>query len=459
MSDSSLNQTDARSKPTPESQLRDALARGDGFQLFTGEDFRRVQADLAELRELRRERAGGTVFKRAGSSKWQHRYRVGDRWVDESSGTTDKREAQRLLAWKVYQASTGALPGTARIEQAIELLLNDARVRGLRSVSRLERASRPLLARLSGMRAKDVSHSTLVTYAADRRKDSCAPDSIKFELDVAHRALKLAMREGWITSLPEFPRIEHLHVRSGFFDAHEWAQVRQHLQPDFRDAADFAYLSGWREMEALALQWSNVDLRARMVRLDEGTTKSGRGRVLPFADYPQVAEVIERRSAVRERLAREAVIARWVFCFSAPLRVSNRTYHAAGAPLFKSGGDRGLLNSLRDEWSAACKAVGLPGRMFHDLRRSAARNFERAGIPRSVARRLGGWSDKIYSRYAIGAESELGSAVGKVAEYVTRAGWHSRGTRSKNPIKLRGKAAEGGGSRTLRQAQCLPSRF
>lgn len=45
--------------------------------------------------------------------------------------------------------------------------------------------------------------------------------------------------------------------------------------------------------------------------------------------------------------------------------------------------------------------------MFHDLRRSAARNFERAGIPRSVARKLGGWSDKIYSRYAIGAESEL----------------------------------------------------
>ena len=89
--------------------------------------------------------------------------------------------------------------------------------------------------------------------------------------------------------------------------------------------------------------------------------------------------------------------------------------------------------------------------MFHDLRRSAARNFERAGIPRSVARKLGGWSDKIYSRYAIGADSELGAAVGLAAEYVTRAGWHSGGTGAKSPIKSRGIVAEGGGSRTLRQ--------
>ncbi len=452
MSDPRLNQTDAPCNPTPESILADARARRDDIvQIYTGEHARSLQADLNELRELRRERAGGKVFKRAGSSKWQLRYLVGDRWVDESSGTTDKREAQRWLAFKVYQASTGALPGTAKIEQAIELLLNDASVRGLRGVKRLERAKRPLLARLSGMRAKDVSHSVLLNYAANRKVDGRTPDSIKLELEVLRRALKLAQREGWIISLPEFPRIEHLHVRSGFFDAHEWQQVRKHLRPDFRDAADFAFLTGWREMEILALTWSNVDERAGVVKLDAGSTKSGASRVLPFADYPQVAEVIERRRAVAKRLAGNAVITPWVFCFAEPLKGSGRTYRAAGAPLFRADRDRGLPSFLREEWAAACKAAGFPGRTFHDLRRSAARNFERSGIPRSVARRLGGWSDKIYSRYAIGAESELGAAVGKVAEYVTRAGWHSRGSRSESPIKLRAEVAEGGGSRTLRR--------
>jgi hypothetical protein len=196
--------------------LRDALVRGDNLRLFTGEDARRVDAQLAELRELRKERAGGTVFKRAGSPYWQMRYRVGDRMVDESSHTRDKREAERTRAWKVYLANAGKLPGSAAFEQAIELLLNDARVRGLRSVSRLERAARPLLARLAGMRAKDVSHSVLLDYAAARRKDGRTPDSIKFELDIARRALKLAQCESWISTVPEFPRIEHLNVRGGF---------------------------------------------------------------------------------------------------------------------------------------------------------------------------------------------------------------------------------------------------
>ena len=95
MSNSRLDQSTPTSKPpaftaATRATLDDALARGDDFQLLTGDYVRRLQADLAELRELRRERAGGKVFKRAGSTKWQLRYLVGDRWVDESSGTTDK---------------------------------------------------------------------------------------------------------------------------------------------------------------------------------------------------------------------------------------------------------------------------------------------------------------------------------------------------------------------------------
>lgn len=260
--------------------LERALDAGDNAFVVTGADARRVQGDLAELRALRRQRAGGSVFKRARSAYWQLKFQVGDGWRYESSGTTDRREAERLLAHKVYLASAGTLPGTASFEQAIELLLNDARVRGLKSLTRLERAGRPLLVRFDGLRVKDVTRSALIKYAAERQERGCAPDSVKFELDVMRRALKLAQREGWITSLPDFPRIEHLHVRAGFFDPHEWSQVREHLRPDFRDAADFAFLTGWREMEVLGLKWSNVNLRTGEVRLDAGSTKSGAGRVL-----------------------------------------------------------------------------------------------------------------------------------------------------------------------------------
>jgi hypothetical protein len=218
MSNSRLDQSTTPSKPTPESILADAREqRQEVVAVYTEEHARRLEADLNELREMRKERAGGKVFKRKCSSKWQLRYLVGDRWVDESSGKTDKREAQRWLAWKVYQASTGALPGTAKIEQAIELLLNDASVRGLRSVKRLERAKRPLLARLSGMRAKDVSHSVLVKYAANRKIDGRRPDSIKFELEMLRKSIEARAARGLDNQPAGVPAHRTLTRAIGFF--------------------------------------------------------------------------------------------------------------------------------------------------------------------------------------------------------------------------------------------------
>jgi integrase len=211
------------------------------------------------------------------------------------------------------------------------------------------------------------------------------------------------------------------------------------LRSDFRDAADFAFLCGARQMEVLTLTWADVDREAQIVHLR--WTKTGRPRSIHYAQWPELAAVIARRAAVDERLKRAAVTAPWVFCFSTRAAVRGREYHAAGAPLFKDTGERGLLAALRSEWASACAGAGLPGRLFHDLRRSAARNFEHAGIPRSVAMKLGGWSDKIYSRYAIGADSELAPAGAALSDYLNRAGWHWGET----PNQIKGK--DGGGGR------------
>jgi integrase len=54
----------------------------------------------------------------------------------------------------------------------------------------------------------------------------------------------------------------------------------------------------------------------------------------------------------------------------------------------------------------------VPGRILHDFRRTAVRNLERAGVPRSVAMRLVGHkTESVYRRYAIADDRDLRVAV------------------------------------------------
>jgi integrase len=110
----------------------------------------------------------------------------------------------------------------------------------------------------SGMRPllEDCDYSVWVKYA--ERRQEAAADTVHLELAVARRAYRLARTKGLVSSIPEFPKIRDLVVRQGFIDPHQWEQVRVRLRPDFRDAADFAFLCGAREMEILTLTWADM---------------------------------------------------------------------------------------------------------------------------------------------------------------------------------------------------------
>ena len=70
-----------------------------------------------------------------------------------------------------------------------------------------------------------------------------------------------------------------------------------------------------------------------------------------------------------------------------------------------------------------------PGRYVHDLRRTAVRNLERAGVPQSVAMQLTGHkTEVVYRRYAIVAEGDLREGLAKLARLPTRPTTSSCGT-------------------------------
>jgi hypothetical protein len=68
-------------------------------------------------------------------------------------------------------------------------------------------------------------------------------------------------------------------------------------------------------------------------------------------------------------------------------------------------------------WRTACRRAGCPGRIPHDFRRTAVRNLERAGVPRSVLMAMVGHkTEAIYRRYDIVSERDLTCAARQLDE-------------------------------------------
>lgn len=79
------------------------------------------------------------------------------------------------------------------------------------------------------------------------------------------------------------------------------------------------------------------------------------------------------------------------------------------------------IKDFRTIWANACKHAGCPSRMFHDLRRTAARNLRRAGISEGVIMRIGGWKTRsVFDRYNITDQRDIASAMLRL-EAVERA--------------------------------------
>src|SRR5262249_6661999 len=66
-------------------------------------------------------------------------------------------------------------------------------------------------------------------------------------------------------------------------------------------------------------------------------------------------------------------------------------------------------------WRQAATAIGRPGLLFHDLRRSAARTLRRAGVDEETIMRLGGWETRsMFARDALVDEREFADAQAKL---------------------------------------------
>ena len=233
-----------------------------------------------------------------------------------------------------------------------------------------------------------------------RRADGAANATTKNELAFLRRAFNLARQQTppLIARTPVFPKIKVAPPRSGFFEHADFVALRAAPPEHVKPIITFAYQTGCRKGEILGLRWDQVDLVAKVVRLNPGETKNDEPRTLPLAG--ELFEVLAFQKQVRDQKWPEC---RWVFS-------------RYGQP----------VKDFRSAWEGASKRAGLwnaetgkPKYIFHDFRRTGARNLVRAGVPERVVMAIGGWKTRsVFDRYNIVSERDLHEAAAKLEKYL-----------------------------------------
>ncbi len=341
--------------------------------------------------------------KRTGERKtaatWWVQYSVRGKRFRESSGSSNRVDAVNLLKRRIGDASQGRTIGPqaekTRFKQLTQMLIDDYRANGRRSLKRVKASVGHLLAFFGDEFAMDITGDRIVSYVAYRQDEKAAAATINRELAALKRAFRLGEKVGKVIQRPEVSMLREDNRRKGFFEAEEYRAVLKHLPEELKPVIQTAYITGWRiASEILTRQKHHVNLEAGWLRLEPGETKNGEGRNFPLT--PELQEVLANQIEKTRKMERaRGRIIPWLF-------------HRNG----------NAIRDYRGAWASACKGAAVAKRIPHDFRRTAVRNLERAGVPRSAAMAMVGHrTESIYRRYAIADEAMLKEGAVKLAAF------------------------------------------
>lgn len=242
-----------------------------------------------------------------------------------------------------------------------------------------------------GPSVMDISTETGRAFIKARQGEGAAgPGVINTSLAALRRMLRIAQEEGKIQHAPLIRLLKSPPARRGFVELNKFQELRAALPSNLRPLVTFLYYCGVRVSEALAIEWTQVDLQARVITLEADQTKADEERHIPLtAELVMMLEEMQLKSG----------------------RVFDGT-------------------NLRKEWRRACAAVGLgrmipiegkpydpsyQGLVIHDLRRSAVRNLVNAGVPERVAMKISGHKTRsVFDRYHIVSTEDIAAAMRKL---------------------------------------------
>jgi integrase len=355
----------------------------------------------------------GVYEKVAGSGVWWIQYfdargrRRREKAGTKSAGISlyQKRKTEALGGKKLPEN----LRSVVKVSDLAPAILRDYEINGKKSrVTVEQRLRKHVLPFFGAMSASELGTDDFNRYIDLRRKAGAKNATINREMAALKRIFRLA-RHGnppKLRELPVFPaRLKESAPRQGFVEDQRYAVLMQHAEePWLRALVATAYAFAFRKSELLLeMKVKQVDLETRSLTLYAGTTKNDEGRIIKMTE--EICELM--RVCVKGKNPDDHVFTRpngepvrdfrgawWALCEKARLG------------RFVKQKDR--KGRVREKWQ---------GLLFHDLRRSAARNMVRYGIGEGVVMKIGGWKTRsVFGRYNIVSEADITEVARKIEE-------------------------------------------
>jgi len=338
------------------------------------------------------------LYKRPDSPYYWMRWYVGGKLYRQSTRTRSKKHATLIAKKKEEELlrNEGIIETeTITLIDVIQIVIDDYKYNGKKTADKVKQRSNNLY-KFFGEHKKitEINENDIDSYIKSRFDDGMKPSTINRELAVLKRGLNLLKKKHFIGSVPYIKSLQENNVRTGFLEHHEYTSLIKNASKDIIPVIQFAYKCGWRKSEILKLQWSMVDIDNGIITLPPGGyTKNGKGRVYYLDDELKL---------LFKRLWNEHTISE----SKCPYVFLNRSMD-------------GPMLDFRTAWKNSCERAGIGKKLFHDLRRTAARNLVRSGVPERVAMKITGHLTRsTFERYNLVSDTDIKQAALKQQEYL-----------------------------------------
>jgi len=237
------------------------------------------------------------------------------------------------------------------VDEVFELYKKDRAARGTVNLSRIEEVRKTIEPFWGSWLPERITEADCTSFVRSRRSSGCSNSTIRSDLSYTHAALNFAFKRKMIPACPKFDMPPPSRPRDRWLNRYELEKLLDGaVMLHVKLFIVLAVTTAGRPKHILELTWDRVDLKNRVIDLDNGAdrTRKGRARVPINDTCLQHLKVAHKARGDSERV----------------IEIDGRA-----------------IKSIRNGIRAAAARAKLPGVSQYVLRHTAGVYMAQAGVP------------------------------------------------------------------------------